>query len=177
MKSIILIKCRRAQSTVLLRSTTTACAMVSIATLQATITTHAKVGVARTATANKVVLAQSPPGFGLLWLLLCSHWFCVSVLLDVFDANACNSKWWLSRLYTTWTTCSSKILLWMLGEFRTSSRCMHSLECKECRFSSQCINNRKWWECNNLCICSLACPTSRTRTLHPSISSDNHQSY
>ena len=73
MNAIILIKCRRAQSTVLLRSTTTACAMVSIATLQATITTHAKVGVARMATANKVALAQLPPGFGLLWLLLCSH--------------------------------------------------------------------------------------------------------
>ena len=73
MKSIILIKCRRAQSIVHLRSTTTACAMVSIATPLATITTHVQVGVARTATANKVVLAQSPPGFGLLWLLLCSH--------------------------------------------------------------------------------------------------------
>ncbi len=68
-----LIKCRRALSTVLLRSTTTACAMVSIATPLATITTHAKVDVARTATANKVVLAQSQPGSGLLWLLLCLH--------------------------------------------------------------------------------------------------------
>ena len=65
MKFIILIKCRRAIATVLLVSTTTACAMVSIVVLLATTTTRAKVGAVQTVTANKVAPARSPLGFGL----------------------------------------------------------------------------------------------------------------